>query len=172
MKLLLAAHESLEAPMVNVLKRVKKPELMVEPESTLVETFPNLEGLRVLAVDDDIDTLDLLVFILEQCQAQVKIATSVKVALEVFSQFRPHLLISDIGMPEEDGYSLIHQIRTLTREQGGEIPAIALTAFAKDEERHQALAAGFEIHISKPVEPIDLIKIIVDYSQNLESGDF
>ncbi|MUG93952.1 response regulator [Scytonema sp. UIC 10036] len=123
--------------------------------------FPSLNGLRILIVDDNVDTLELITFILEQCQAQVKTATSASDAISIFLQFKPEVLISDIGMPGEDGYSLIQKIRTLPPEQNGQVPAAALTAFAGESESSRALAAGFQIHISKPVDPTELVAAIV-----------
>ncbi|GAA6616594.1 response regulator [Scytonema sp. NUACC26] len=124
------------------------------------DKFPSLKGLRILVVDDNTDTLELITFILEQCQSQITTATSVSVAVASFSQFKPNILISDIGMPGEDGYSLIQKIRTLPPEQGGQIPAAALTAFAGESERDRVLAAGFQLHISKPVDPNELVAAV------------
>ncbi|MBD2770807.1 response regulator [Iningainema tapete] len=128
--------------------------------------FPSLNGLRVLVVDDNIDTIELIAFILSQCQAQVKTATTASDAIATFSQFKPNVLISDIGMPGEDGYSLIQKIRILPPEQGGQIPAAALTAFAGESEHVRALAAGFQIHIPKPVDPTELVAAIVKLTTN------
>jgi PAS domain S-box-containing protein len=114
---------------------------------------PSLEGIRVLVVDDDDDTRELLVFILEQYGAQVTAASSAAQALSILTQTEPDILLSDIGMPEMDGYMLIRQVRAMATEQVRDIPAIALTAYAGESDRQQVLLAGFAEHISKPVEP-------------------
>lgn len=112
-------------------------------ETQLLESTLTLDGTAILVVDDDNDTREFIAFVLEQAGAKVIMAASATEALEKLAQFQPHLLLSDIGMPEMDGYMLIRQIRTLPLEQGGKIPAIALTAFAGEMNQKQALAAGF-----------------------------
>jgi CheY-like chemotaxis protein len=113
-----------------------------------------------LVVDDEADMRELVGFILEQRGAEVQTAASALEALIVFDQFNPNVLISDIGMPMMDGYMLMRQVRTRSPEQGGQIPAIALTAYAGELDQRQALAAGFGQHIAKPVEPDELVKAI------------
>ncbi len=120
----------------------------------------DLGELRVLVVDDEADMRELVGFILEQRGAEVQTAASALEALIVFDQFNPNVLISDIGMPMMDGYMLMRQVRTRSPEQGGQIPAIALTAYAGELDQRQALAAGFGQHIAKPVEPDELVKAI------------
>jgi CheY-like chemotaxis protein len=120
----------------------------------------SLEGLRVLAVDDDIDTLDMLRAVLEQSRAEVRTATSAAIALRMLDESTPDILISDIGMPGEDGYSLIRKVRALPAERGGAIPALALTAYARVEDRLQVLSAGFQMHVAKPIEPAELLAIV------------
>ncbi|HIK16841.1 MAG TPA: AAA family ATPase [Leptolyngbyaceae cyanobacterium M33_DOE_097] len=122
----------------------------------------NLDGIHVLVVDDDHDTREFVTFVLEQAGATVAAAASAIEALERLNESKPQLLLSDIGMPEVDGYMLIRQIRALPPEQGGLTPAIALTAFAGEMNQQQALAAGFQMHLSKPVEPEHLISMIVN----------
>lgn len=119
-----------------------------------------LDGIRVLVVDDEADNLDLISFILEQHGAIVTPTASALSALKLFSQEPPDLLVSDIGMPEMDGYMLIRQIRARSPQQGGEIPAIALTAFAGEANQQQMLLAGFGLHIAKPIEPDRLVLAI------------
>ncbi|BAZ19565.1 PAS/PAC sensor hybrid histidine kinase [Kalymmatonema gypsitolerans NIES-4073] len=121
-----------------------------------------LEGVRVLVVDDDADSRDFLIFALQDFGAIATAVTSASSALEILTTFQPDVLISDIGMPEQDGYSLIRQIRALPREQGGDIPAIALTAYAGDRDRTLALAAGFQRHLSKPVMPDHLANVVAE----------
>ncbi|MBW4683859.1 MAG: response regulator [Komarekiella atlantica HA4396-MV6] len=121
-----------------------------------------LDNLQILLVEDNPDTRELITFILEQSGAQVTAVSSVGEALEMLAKFKPDILLSDIGMPEEDGYSLIRKIRAQETEQKEKLPAIALTAFARDEERILILQAGFQAHISKPVEPDELIKVVTN----------
>lgn len=118
-----------------------------------------LDGLRVLAVDDNADNLELIKFVLEEHNAQVTLAASANAALEAITHTKPNILISDIGMPDEDGYSLIRKIRNLT-QQGKQIPAIALTAHASEEARILALNAGFSSHLAKPFDPDELIAVV------------
>ncbi|MBD1864080.1 MULTISPECIES: response regulator [Trichocoleus] len=121
---------------------------------------PSLKGVRVLIVDDEVDARNYLLAVLEQCEAETLAATSAQEAVELLLAQKPDVLVSDIGMPEEDGYSLIHRIRALPVEQGGSIPAVALTAYARTEDRTRVIAAGFQIHIPKPVEPAELATVI------------
>jgi signal transduction histidine kinase/ActR/RegA family two-component response regulator len=120
----------------------------------------SLDGLRVLAVDDDVDTLETLRTLLEQHGAEVRTAASVASALEVLDQWVPSLLISDIGMPDEDGYALIRKLRARPPERGGSIPALALTAYARVDDRLKVLSAGFQMHVPKPIEPAELIAVV------------
>ncbi len=122
--------------------------------------LPSLQGLRVLAVDDEADTREFLQVALTQCGAEVITVPCTREALNALEYLRPDVLISDIGMPGEDGYVLIRQIRARSTEQGGEIPAVALTAYARDEDRQKALAAGFQQHVPKPVEATTLITVV------------
>jgi signal transduction histidine kinase/DNA-binding response OmpR family regulator len=112
-----------------------------------------LTGVKVLVVDDEADSRDLLMTILTQCGGDVHCSDSAAAAMQEFHDWNPDLLVSDIGMPNEDGYSLIRRLRELESERGGGIPAVALTAYATDEDRLQALSAGFQIHVAKPIEP-------------------
>ncbi|MEH2458510.1 AAA family ATPase [Nostoc sp.] len=119
-----------------------------------------LSGLEILVVDDDADMREFLPFMLEQYGATVIVTASAIAALTALSQSQPNLIISDIGMPEMDGYMLMRQVRSLKPEQGGTIPAIALTAYAGEIDHQQAIAVGFQLHISKPVDPEELVKAI------------
>ncbi len=118
-----------------------------------------LDGLRVLVVDDDADNLDLIKFVFEEYNAQVTSAASASEALQGITELKPNIIISDIAMPQQDGYSLIRQVRNLT-EQIRQIPAIALTGQASVEARNLALKAGFSTHIAKPFDPDMLIAIV------------
>jgi len=126
------------------------------------DTVPSLEGLHVLVVDDQLDTRELLEFVFQSYGAEVSTVDSARSAIVAMKENpgRYDVLISDIGMPEDDGYYLIREVRALAAEAGGEIPAVALTAYASDKERERAIEAGFQIHISKPVPP-DQIALIV-----------
>jgi len=122
----------------------------------------NLTGLHILVVDDEADMGLLAEFILTQYGANVTVASSAVQALTIVQQFSPDLLLCDIGMPEMDGYMLMRQIRKLPSAQSKNIPAIALTAYASEYDRLQALAAGFQMHLPKPVEPEALIAAVVE----------
>ena len=124
------------------------------------ESAPSLAGIRVIVVDDEADSREFIVALLEQCGAQVTAVASAREAIEAVSQVKADVLVSDIGMPEEDGYSLIRKVRTLCAEQGGKIPAVALTAYARAEDRTRAIAEGFQMHIPKPVEPAELATVV------------
>jgi len=136
----------------------------------LTETS-RLDGLKVLVVDDEADARELLAALLQQKGAEVRMAASAAEALAVMTQSltkqRPDILVSDIGMPNQDGYMLIRQIRALPAEQGGRIPAIALTAYARTEDRIKALSSGFQSHVPKPVEPAEFITVIANLVNRL-----
>jgi PAS domain S-box-containing protein len=123
------------------------------------DTLP-LTGLRILVVDDEVDSRNFLAFVLEQAGAEVAATASARKALQILTQFKPNILVSDIGMPETDGYMLMRQIRALESEQENKIIAIALTAYAGEVNQKQALAVGFQQHIAKPVTPEILIEAI------------
>ncbi|MEG4200652.1 PAS domain S-box protein [Microcoleus sp. Pol12A5] len=125
------------------------------------ESF-DLSGIRVLAVDDDADALDLVVFMLEDCGASVTAVANAADALAVLTESVPDLLLSDIGMPDTDGYMLMRQVRALAPDKGGLVPAIALTAYAGEIDYRQAMAAGFQRHIPKPLDPEKLVQAILD----------
>jgi PAS domain S-box-containing protein len=120
----------------------------------------DLNGVKILVVDDDADTREFIAFLLEEYGANVTAVATATEALVSFTQFQPDLLLSDIGMPDIDGYMLMEQVRTLPPEQGGEIPAIALTAYAAEIDHQQALKVGFQRHVSKPVDPVKLVEVI------------
>jgi signal transduction histidine kinase/ActR/RegA family two-component response regulator len=131
-------------------------------ESAIPSPPKILSGVRVLVVDDEEDARELLDAILSQAGAVVQTAGSVDEALELLRREVPDALVSDLGMPVKSGYALIHQLRALPREQGGRIPAVALTAFARSEDRTRALTAGFTTHIPKPVEPTELVVVLAN----------
>ena len=116
--------------------------------------------MRVLVVDDDADTCDLVATVLAQYGMRVTAVSSAVEAIEAMETVRPDVLVSDISMPGEDGCQLIRKLRQLEALRGGKIPAVALTAFAREEDRRQALQAGFQTHLPKPVEPAELAAAI------------
>ncbi|HKU72690.1 MAG TPA: PAS domain S-box protein [Pyrinomonadaceae bacterium] len=123
------------------------------------DTSDRLDGLRILVVDDEADTRDLLKQGLEFCGATVKVVGSAAEAIDSLKISIPDILISDIGMPETDGYDLIRQVRQLTPQRGGKVAAIALTAYTRVEDRLQALRAGYDMHVPKPVELTELVAV-------------
>jgi PAS domain S-box-containing protein len=127
---------------------------------------PRLDGLRVLVVDDDADARLVMSRILCDGGAVVKTATSVTDAMLQLKHGLPEIIVSDIGMPGEDGYDLIRKVRSLPPTEGGRIPAVALTAFARSEDRQRALLAGFQLHVAKPVEPSELLTVCASIAQN------
>lgn len=143
---------------------VQLPLLDTEPEKVLPKESAvdelNLEGLRVMSVDDDPDARDLLASLLQQYGAEVLVVTSAAEVLANLASFRPDVLVSDIGMPEMDGYTLIQQVRTLPPEQGGQIPAIALTAYAREGDYQHAINNGYQRHITKPLDPEELVRAV------------
>nr|WP_277922598.1 ATP-binding protein [Coleofasciculus sp. FACHB-1120] len=118
-----------------------------------------LDGLQILIVDDEPDARDLLMSILEQYGAEAIAVASAEEAIATIQQSKPDVLISDIGMPNEDGYSLIRRVRALEAEQG-QIPSVALTAYVRVDDQEAALSAGFQSHVAKPIDPTELIKVV------------
>jgi CheY-like chemotaxis protein len=132
--------------------------LPVAPSFSL--PLPRLDGVRVLVVDDEPDARELVERILAECGAVIRAEAGTAAAERALAEFSPQVLVSDIGMPEEDGYMLIRRIRTLPPEQGGRIPAAALTAFAGAEDRRRALQAGFQMHVPKPIDARELVAVV------------
>ncbi|MBD2104098.1 PAS domain S-box protein [Leptolyngbya sp. FACHB-261] len=125
----------------------------------------DLAGIQVLVVDDETDSREFVAFVLEQAGANVVTASSAGEAFAALTRLQPDILLSDIGMPEIDGYTLMQQVRALPLEQGGQLPAIALTAYAGDFNQQQAIASGFQMHIAKPVEPDELVRAVTNLIQ-------
>ena len=140
--------------------------LVAEPEDVLVPAHdaprPQLDGLRILVVDDDGDSRGFLATLLEDHGAEVLAAGSTVQALELFRHHRVDVLVSDIAMPGQDGYDLIHRVRGLPAERGGLTPAVALTAYVRIEDQRAALGAGFQRHMRKPVDVDDLIAVVAE----------
>jgi PAS domain S-box-containing protein len=122
--------------------------------------LPDLSQVKVLVIDDEPDARELIATVLEECGAEVLSAGNAAEALMVVERERPHLLVSDIGMPNLDGFELLRRVRALGEARGGKVPAIALTAFARSQDRTRALRAGFLVHIAKPVEPSELVATV------------
>jgi CheY-like chemotaxis protein len=120
----------------------------------------DLAGLTVLVVDDQSDARDLIKRVLEDCAAEVVTASTAEEALLLVEARKPDVLVSDIGMPDINGFELLKRVRALGAARGGKIPAIALTAFARSEDRTRALRAGFLVHVSKPVDPSELVATV------------
>ncbi|MCW6050510.1 PAS domain-containing protein [Lyngbya sp. CCAP 1446/10] len=141
-----------------------QPIVLAAPVNVSSDDVPSLDGLHVLVVDDLIDTRDLLKFVLEGYGAEVLTVGNARSAMAALTENpgKYDVLISDIGMPEEDGYFLIREVRSLAASAGGEIPAAALTAYAGDKERERAIEAGFQTHIAKPVKPVQLGLIVAN----------
>jgi signal transduction histidine kinase/ActR/RegA family two-component response regulator len=129
------------------------------------DRVPSLAGLRVLVVDDEPDTVEALRSILMQCDADVRGTCSADEALAVLGEWLPHVIISDIGMPGQDGYALIRAVRSASDERIRRVPAVALTAYARIEDRLRVLSAGFQMHVPKPVEPLELITIVANVAE-------
>jgi CheY-like chemotaxis protein len=121
-------------------------------------------------VDDDADARDLFTKVLEQCDARVTAVASAGAALVVLQHWKPHVVVSDIAMPEESGYVLMRAIRGLTPEEGGMIPALALTAYAGADDVKLALSAGFSAHVAKPIEPVGLALAVADLARGITTS--
>jgi PAS domain S-box-containing protein len=149
----------------------KEEEKRVHPtaskEYLSIDCAPELTGLRVLIVDDEADARELLKQVLEMCGSEVATTGSAAEALAALEAESFDVLVSDIGMPEEDGYTLINKVRLLPPEKGGRIPAVALTAYARVEDRVRALTSGFQVHVPKPVEPVELVAVIASLAKGL-----
>jgi signal transduction histidine kinase len=135
-----------------------------------VKCPPSLQGLRVLVVDDEADAREMIRAVLEHCKMEVITAGSATEALESIINLRPDVLITDLGMPEEDGYTLIAKVRALPPERGGQIPAAALTAYVRGEDRKRVLRAGFQLHVPKPFEPAELVTVVAHLAGRLNEG--
>ncbi len=142
---------------------LKSPSLCPFVPAPLSPSAPlplSLLGVRVVVVDDQADTREFITTVLEQCQAEVKAVGSVSEALQIITQWKPDVIVSDIGMPQEDGYSLIRKVREQPPELGGNIPAAALTAYARAEDRTRAIQEGYQLHLPKPIEADELVTVV------------
>jgi PAS domain S-box-containing protein len=131
---------------------------------------PQLDGLKVLLVDDELDALELVSEVLKNHGAEIHTAASAEEALDRLASIRPTVLLSDIGMPRMDGFSLIQAVRALPPEAGGQTPAVAITAYARREDADRALAAGYQAHVAKPIEPTDLVRVVAELGGRTATG--
>ncbi|MEH1766576.1 MAG: PAS domain-containing protein [Nostoc sp.] len=154
----LGATFTVQLPLLNIEPEIKQPDELPQPALELT-------GIRVLTVDDDPDARELLTVLLTEYGATVLTVTSAAEVLANLESFQPDVLVSDIGMAGVDGYSLIQQIRTLTPEKGGEIPAIALTAYARIDDYERAITSGYQRHVTKPLDPEELVQAVVALAQ-------
>jgi PAS domain S-box-containing protein len=148
-------------PITAVYRENVEPALTPAPSPVAAEgELPDLRGFHVLVVDDEPDARALIQHILKKCNATVTTAASAAEGIEAVQQHRPDIVLSDIGMPGEDGYEFLAKLRQLSDSEGGDTPAVALTAFARSDDRRRALMAGFQMHLPKPVEPAELLAVI------------
>jgi PAS domain S-box-containing protein len=152
------------AAVTSVGQRPRRSVRQFRPDSAF-ERPVQLRGLRVLVVDDEEDARQLVKTILEDCGCIVVLADSVGAAMAAFAQELPDVVVSDIGMPERDGYDLIRYIRALPPERGGDVPATALTAYVRPEDRRRMLNAGYSMHVPKPVEPAELVAVVASLTR-------
>jgi CheY-like chemotaxis protein len=154
---------SVPPPKLNGLKqRIVMGERQLSLSEISVEGSNMLSGLRVMLVDDEPDVRELLTTVIEGAGANVIAVSSAQEAIEVLEQSQPDVLVSDIAMPQEDGYTLIRKVRDRETEQGGCLPAVALTAYVKEEDCQQAIKSGFQIHMSKPVDTNELVMAVAN----------
>jgi CheY-like chemotaxis protein len=125
-----------------------------------MQAASGLDGVRVLVVDDEPDALDLIAEVLRRAGAIVETARSAAEGFGSFMRTPPDVLVSDIGMPDEDGFGFMRRVRELPKTEGGAVPSLALTAFAREEDRARAIAAGYTTHIGKPVDPAALASAV------------
>ncbi len=140
------------------------------PDVAPLQGPPQIAGLRVLVVEDEPDARDLLVALLEQYHVVVRAASSAAEGLGRLAEWKPDVILSDVGMPVQDGYAFIQQVRSLPREDGGRTPAVALTAYARTEDRRRAMLAGFNIHVSKPIDPAELLVVLANLGGRIGSA--
>jgi CheY-like chemotaxis protein len=129
-----------------------------------------LSGVRVLLVEDDADSRELLEVVLSGAGMIVDSASSVAEAFEALMVNRPDVIVSDIGMPFENGYSFLRNLRQVLLEEGASIPAVAVTGFARPEDRDRALAAGFSVHLAKPIDPEQVLRVLADLIRQEQGG--
>jgi two-component system, OmpR family, response regulator len=134
--------------------------LSMYPNNRFLNNLSSLQGLRVLIVDDNVDFCDLMTMLLQIYGVEVQQAFSVRQALEIFEQWQPDVLVSDIGLPMEDGYALIQQVRTNTRNLGKVVLAIAVTGYADEKMLQRTLSAGFDLWFTKPLDIDEFLAVL------------
>ena len=142
-----------------------QPRLPAAPSAMAFDAPNELRGLRVLAVDDEADSRDVVAAVLAACGSLVVTARSVTEAMKAIEREVPDVVLSDIGMPEEDGYALITRLRALPRARGGATPAACLTGYASGDDRRRALLAGFTMHVPKPIDPAELVAVVASLAR-------
>jgi PAS domain S-box-containing protein len=167
-----SAGENLGASFTVTLPLIEKGNDSGNPQTRIAAVLPHnrprLAGIRLLIVEDNLDSLEMLRMVVESQGAEVRTATQSAEAQEMFVQWTPDVLISDIGLPDEDGYALIHKLNLLPQQQEHRVPAIALTGYAGDQEGECALESGFQMYFTKPIEPGKLIEAIADLVRSRE----
>jgi CheY-like chemotaxis protein len=140
-----------------------------QPPATDGDAFPAecLRGLHAMVIDDNGSVRDLVALTLAKCGASVTVASSVRDALNLMPNLPPDIIVSDIAMPDVDGYEFVRQFRALARGKGANVPVIALTAYGSVQDRDRALKAGFDRHLSKPIDPAELVRTIVKTRSDL-----
>ncbi|MEA2205325.1 MAG: hypothetical protein QOE77_2101 [Blastocatellia bacterium] len=151
-------------------KSQKTPLRLVAERQDYADSLPQLDGVKILVVDDDHDTLQVISVMLEERQADVQLAASVDEALELLQWYQPDVVVSDLGMPVQDGYALIEKLRTIDARENKRTPAIALTSYVRVADRTRALAAGFNLFVPKPVEPAELITAVAHLAEMASPG--
>jgi CheY-like chemotaxis protein len=164
--------------------RVKIPVMIVHPVNREVSrvhprsaasagniTLPSLEGIRVLAVDDEADALALVSEVLRAAGARVSTAGSADEALRILDAEQPDVVVADLGMPHVDGFQFIDRVRRHRKRRVRDVPAAALTAYARSEDRMKVLAAGFQIHLAKPIDPAELVTTIASLAKRVKGPE-
>ncbi|OUL18896.1 hybrid sensor histidine kinase/response regulator [Nostoc sp. RF31YmG] len=145
----------------------RSAQAQIEQTQAPLDFTCELRGIKAIVVDAQTDSRELIVFVLEQQGAEVISAASASEALEKLTQYKPDILITDISMPNEDGSTLLEKVRTLLQKQGANLPALAITAHAGAEDRQQAISAGFQLHLAKPIDPSELVKAVLSLTLNV-----
>jgi len=159
-------------PLMVTVEHLKDPHRRhpVASDGSRTSDLAVLNGSKVLVVDDEPDANELVQTLLVGVGAEVRVAASTRQALSILDRWHPDVIVSDVGMPDEDGYALIRQIRARPIEHGGQIPAVALTAYARVEDRVRILTTGFQMHVVKPVDPAELIAVIASLSRPVRAA--
>jgi CheY-like chemotaxis protein len=146
------------------------PQRACAEQAEPVPARPSLSGMRILIVDDEPDGREVLSVVLQRCGAEIFLASSASEAFDLLQEERPDVMLVDIEMPGEDGYSLVLRVRALPPEEGGLVPAAAVTAYASAQDRARALSAGFQLHLPKPVDVTDLPRVVAGLARTTVSS--